>query len=277
MAHAATNADSIHCLRKSTGGDGAKLAQCATVDHAKIADCLFGDSPEYRAASQVVECATNASDASSFIANCSDIFIRDHKTREALACAAEAQGDKQRLASCAAATVLPPDLARYAGCAAASTGPTSFAICAAGPSMNEEWRIAAECAVQTGGNPGLFAGCTAGRLTLKELTQCISGGSCFGPDNTIVKAYTDALHDLLQGPGTGNEFRKALGKLREASGGANSVINNPGQLLGGEGSDVRQFVERPLGGEQSFLNKGARDAYRAVAQALQDTSVVSHK
>jgi hypothetical protein len=143
--------------------------------------------------------------------------------------------------------------------------------------MNEEWRIAAECAVQTGGNPGLFAGCTAGRLTLKELTQCISGGSCFGPDNTIVKAYTDALHDLLQGPGTGNEFRKALGKLREASGGANSVINNPGQLLGGEGSDVRQFVERPLGGEQSFLNKGARDAYRAVAQALQDTSVVSHK
>ena len=27
--------------------------------------------------------------------------------------------------------------------------------------MNEEWRIAAECAVQSGGNPVGFAGCTA--------------------------------------------------------------------------------------------------------------------
>jgi hypothetical protein len=67
--------------------------------------------------------------------------------------------------------------------------------------MNEEWRITAECAVETGGEPFSFAGCTAGRLTLKELTQCFSGGSCFGPNNTIVKYYADAFHDLLHGPG----------------------------------------------------------------------------
>ena len=83
--------------------------------------------------------------------------------------------------------------------------------------------------------------------------------------------------DLLQGPGSGNEFRKALGKLQEASGGANSVINNPGQLLGGEGSDVRQFVERPLGGDQSFLNKAARDSYNAVAKASQNTTATLKK
>jgi hypothetical protein len=277
VTHAITNAEAVACVGKSMGGDGARLAQCAAVDHAKIAECLFGDSPKYRTASEVMVCATNAHDTSSFIANCSDIFIKDQKTREALACAAESGGDKQKLAACAASSVLPPDLARYAACAAASQGPTSFAICAAGPIMNEEWRIAAECAVQTGGNPVGFAGCTAGRLTLKELTQCLSGGSCFGPNNTIVKAYTNAFNDLLHGPGQGNEYVKALHTLQDASGGPNSVINNPGQLLGGENSDVRQFVERPMGGENSVLNKGARDAYSAVEKGSQDAAAAAKK
>src|SRR3982074_539868 len=104
--------------------------------------------------------------------------------------------------------------------------------------MNEEWRIAAECAVQTGGNPAGFAGCTAGRLTLKELTGCFEGRSCFGPNNTIVKAYTDAFNDVLHGPGANNEIVVAFDKLKEATGGANSVINNPGQVLGGKDAAV---------------------------------------
>src|SRR6185437_8458221 len=124
--------------------------------------------------------------ASSLIENCSGGLL-DDKSRQTIGCIANAGEDRTQLASCAAGAVLPPDAARLVGCAASSEGPTSFALCAAGPSMNEEWRIAAECAVQTGGNPVGFAGCTAGRLTLKELTQCFSGGSCFGPNNTIVK------------------------------------------------------------------------------------------
>jgi hypothetical protein len=65
------------------------------------------------------------------------------------------------------------------------------------PGMNEEWRIAAECAVQTGGNPVGFAGCSAGRLTLKELENCFNGKGCFGPNNTIVVGLRNAFHDVL--------------------------------------------------------------------------------
>src|SRR5205823_10155839 len=64
------------------------------------------------------------------------------------------------------------DAARVVSCATTSSGATSFALCAAGPAMNEEWRIAAECAVETGGNPIGFAGCTATQLTINELTKC---------------------------------------------------------------------------------------------------------
>jgi hypothetical protein len=69
-------------------------------------------------------------------------------------------------------------------------------------------------ALSVGGNPVGFAGCTAGRLTIKELTQCFSGGSCFGPNNTIVKAYSNAFKDLLHGPGANNEIVVAFNSLK---------------------------------------------------------------
>jgi hypothetical protein len=236
--------------------------------------------PEYKAAAQVVACAQEGSDAGSLIANCSDSFIKDGKTRALLACTAKAGSDSEKLADCAASSVLPPEIARYATCAATSQGPTSFALCAAGPVMNEEWRIAAECAVQTGGNPVGFAGCTAGRLTLKELTQCFSGGSCFGPNNTIVKAYTNEFNDLLHGPGKNNDFVVALRNLENASGGPNSIINRPGQvlggdnsvfhkpgqILGGENSVANQFLRNPAGGEHSVPNEIANQAKKFIGQ-----------
>ena len=127
--------------------------------------------------------------------------------------------------------------------------------------------------MQSGGNPLGFAGCTAGRLTLKELTQCFTGGSCFGPNNTIVKTFSDAFNDLLHGPGENNEIVVVFRKLGELSGGPNSVINNPdqifgggnsifhnpGQILGGEHSAVREFLEKPLGGEHSVPNDFLRE------------------
>jgi len=105
--------------------------------------------------------------------------------------------------------------------------------------MNEEWRIAAECAVQSGGNPVSFAGCTAGRLTVRELTKCFTGEigkDCFGPNNTIVKTLNNAYSDLTQGPGENNEIVKAIRAVEEITGGPNSVINNPGQIWGGDNS-----------------------------------------
>jgi hypothetical protein len=276
----ADRTDSVGCFSNSMKGEEAKLAACAVGDQTKLASCIVGIRPEYKAAAQVVACAQGGRDAGSLVANCSDFLIKDEKARVALACVAKAGSDTQKLAGCAASSVFPPEIARYATCAATSQGPTSFALCAAGPVMNEEWRIAAECAVQTGGNPVGFAGCTAGRLTLKELTQCFSGGSCFGPNNTIVKAYTNAFNDLLHGPGANNEFVVALAKLESLSGGPNSVINNPdqlfggknslfhnpGQVLGGENSVANQILTKPFGGDYSVPNVIAKGGEHVIQE-----------
>jgi hypothetical protein len=259
----------VSCFSKSMNGDGAKLAACAVGDQSQLASCIIAIRPEYKTAAQVVMCAQGGRDPGSLVANCSDFLIKDEKVRAVLACAANAGSDSQKLAGCAASSVFPPEIARYATCAATSQGPTSFALCAAGPVMNEEWRIAAECAVQTGGNPVGFAGCTAGRLTLKELTQCLSGGSCFGPNNTIVKFYKNEFHDLLYGPGPNNDIVIALHNLETLSGGPHSVINDPdqvfgggnsifrkpGQILGGENSVANQILTKPFGGENSVINQ----------------------
>jgi peptidoglycan hydrolase-like protein with peptidoglycan-binding domain len=260
----------LGCFSQSSKGDAAELAACAVGDQAKMTSCIIGIRPEYKTVAQVVACAQGGRDAGSLVANCSDFLIKDEKTRAVLGCAAEAGSSSEKLAGCAASTVFPPEIARYASCAATSQGPTSFALCAAGPVMNEEWRIAAECAVQTGGNPVGFAGCTAGRLTLKELTQCFSGGSCFGKNNTIVKFYTNEFNDLLHGPGANNDIVVAWNKLKQdLSGGPNSVINNPdqllggnnslfhspGQILGGANSVANQILSKPLGGDRSAVNQ----------------------
>ena len=75
--------------------------------------------------------------------------------------------------------------------------------------------IAAECAVQTGGQPYAFAGCVATQLTIRELTKCFSSNfkDCFGPNNTIVVGLRNGFKDITEGPGANNEFVKALDGL----------------------------------------------------------------
>jgi hypothetical protein len=119
--------------------------------------------------------------------------------------------------------------------------------------MNEEWRIAAECAVQTGGNPVGFAGCTAGQLTMRELTKCFPDGDCFGPNNTIVMYFRSEFNDLLQGPGQNNDIVRAIQVIGELTGGSDSVINNPSQILGGSNS-VFNNPSQIWGGPNSVFN-----------------------
>jgi hypothetical protein len=141
-------------------------------------------------------------------------------------------------------------------CAANSTGATSFALCAAGPAMNEEWRTVAECAVETGGNPIGTGGCAAGRLTLRELTKCFTGTigkDCFGPNNTIVKDLTNAFNDVIHGPGQNNEIVKAVRAIGDLTGGPHSVINDPKQLTGGPNSMINN-PGQIWGGPNSVFN-----------------------
>jgi uncharacterized protein YecT (DUF1311 family) len=247
------------CVAPQLGGDTAKVAGCVTKpDQAAVAFCLLGDKPEVKTAERVYKCVSEKMDAASLMANCTEGLF-DQKTGQTLACISRSGNDQSQLVGCAAGAVLPPDAARLVGCATNSQGPTSFALCAAAPAMNEEWRIAAECAVESGGNPVGFAGCTAGRLTARELTKCFTGQvgkDCFGPNNTVVKTLTNAFNDLTQGPGKNNEVVKALNAIGELTGGSDSVINNPRQLLGGSNSMINN-PSQIWGGPSSVFNQAA--------------------
>lgn len=87
-----------------------------------------------------------------------------------------------------------------------STDVWGMAACYAGPKllegMNPESMIAAQCAVQSGGNPKLFAACTGGQLTIREIDKCFQHGiggknGCFGENNTIVKAFREAEDQII--------------------------------------------------------------------------------
>jgi hypothetical protein len=244
------------CILGKAGGDAGKIARCIKGPNVSGATaCILGNSPQAQAASDVYRCIEGGRDAAALIAGCTQRVL-DDKSRQTLSCISRAQDDRAQLAGCAASAVLPPEAARIVGCASNSAGPTSFALCAAGPQMNEEWRIAAECAVQSGGNPVSFTGCTAGRLTVRELTKCFSGQvgkDCFGPNNSIVVTLKNSFNDITHGPGENNEIVKAIRTVGEITGGPNSVINNPDQIFGGPDS-VFNNPKQILGGDHSVFN-----------------------
>lgn len=212
------DASELNCLSGLVSGDAAGIAKCAGAQNdAAATDCLLALDPKLQAAHAAYTCINNAEDGRTAVLSCADSLIPglDDKTRVTLGCVAKAS-NRSEIAACAAESVLPKDAARLIGCAASSQGVTDFAVCAAAPAVNEEWRIAAECAVQSGGQPYAFAGCTATRLTVRELTKCFNGQigkDCYGPNNTIVKYYTNAFKDLTQGPGQNNEVVKAIDAL----------------------------------------------------------------
>ncbi|MBZ9857073.1 hypothetical protein LB566_25095 [Mesorhizobium sp. CA13] len=273
MSGAKGDLEAFACLAENSGSDSKGIGRCILQsDRSAAAACLLGDKPEVQAFQNFYRCASNGRDPAYLVENCTEGLF-DSKTSQSLACALRAEGDKTALVACAAGAALPPDAARLVGCATSSQGATDFALCAAAPGMNEEWRTAAQCAVQSGGEPISFAGCTAGRLTLRELTKCFKGKigeDCFGRNNTIVAGVRNALHDLTQGPGKNNEVIKAIAALDDLTGGDNSVINNPGQILGGPNSLVRN-PGQIWGGDSSVFNQlagGKNSEVRKVLRAF---------
>lgn len=184
------------CLATLTGTEEGAMAACVAANTNDPLACV--DDPNVAKARQAIQCAQSAADAASLIENCA-ADVGDEKTRRAAACVVRANGDTSKMAECAAQALLPGEAGRLAGCLASSQGATSFALCAAAPSMNEEWRIAAECAVSSGGEPISFVSCTGGRLTVRELIKCVNGEigkDCFGPNNTIRVYYETTFNDM---------------------------------------------------------------------------------
>ena len=174
-------------------------------------------------------------------------------TRQALCIGAQAglPPDQARLISCAssadsyaagaaciAGPALGKDAARAVQCAADAQGsPAGTAICIAGPSMNAELRIAAECLASTGGEPMSFTSCAGGRLAVKELQQCISGGfksenGCFGENNEVVK-YFNAQEKVFRG----------VMKIAGLESAYDNVLNDIKSGKLGENNDARRVFE----------------------------------
>lgn len=222
------------CAAPHLGGPAGEVAACLAAQPASRRDparCVGAADPRLADAQKVYNCLSRGKDAAALISGCSE-GILDDKTRQAATCVASANGDRTALAACAGQAVLPGEAGRLVGCAASSQGPTSFGVCAVAPGMNEEFRIAAECAVSSGGEPISFASCTGGRLTIRELTKCIGGEvgkDCFGPNNTIRKYYETMFNDLTKGPGPNNDILVAVrtaGKALEDVGkGVEHVVN----------------------------------------------------
>jgi hypothetical protein len=170
------------------------------------------------------------------------------RERAVVSCAGSANGDKGKFAGCAAEALLGGQMSREQQvalrCAAESGGSADVALGCAGANMfnlqmTPEQQIAVQCVVASGGTPAPAAGCMASRLTIRELTKCMTDGvggkGCFGDSNDLV--------------GKNGWVRKTMGQI---AGGPNSLINNPDQIWGGDNS----FARNPgqiFGGDNSFV------------------------
>ncbi len=80
---------------------------------------------------------------------------------------------------------------------------------------------------------------TAGRLTVRELTKCLTGQDCFGPNNELVKAFNTVANDLTHGLGENNEIARAT---RPVVQGVEHLANEAGKVA----QDVVQKATQPL-------------------------------
>lgn len=120
-------------------------------------------------------------------------------------CYAENGTDWSAYPICMAGQQLDPNIQRLISCSQqmAASGQVNYwalGTCAFGPQIlakldpNPEAMIAIQCAVQSGGEPEVFVGCTAGQLAVRELDKCLEHGigtdeGCFGPNNSLSNAY----------------------------------------------------------------------------------------
>jgi hypothetical protein len=237
-------------------GEQRAVFDCAisAVDVASFATCAAPNASIKISDDQriLVRCALSSNGDEADFATCAgSTFLQrglGERERAVLACAANSHGDSGDFAGCAANKLLPANLSREqqiaVRCAVESGGdPGTFGGCAAANmfslQLNPEQQIAVQCVVGTGGAPPAAAGCIASRLTLRELTKCLSDGiggkGCFGDSNDLV--------------GKDGFMGRTLAQI---AGGPNSLINNPGQIWGGDNS----FVRNPgqiFGGPNSFV------------------------
>lgn len=253
-----TSASFVACAApRFLPGEQRAVLDCAisSSDATSFAECAAPNAGIKMSDDQriLARCALSSNgDTESFASCAGPAFLQQNlgpEEQAVLACAANAGGESSKFAACAANKLLGSNLSREQQvalrCAAESGGDIgAFGGCAAASmfnmQLNPEQQIAVQCVVGTGGNPPAAAGCMASRLTLRELTKCLTDGvggkGCFGDTNDLV--------------GRDGFVRRTLDQI---AGGPNSVINNPDQIWGGDNSFVRN-PDQIFGGSNSFVH-----------------------
>ena len=211
-ANAGNQATAAACIAKQLyGPETAKLLECAGSATA-AAECagrkLLGTQEQ-----KYLNCAVGSQGSAQNLATCLGSSAMGSRERKLLACATSA-GSNEEAVACAAGEYMGKNEQMYLNCAVQNQFQMAGTVaCALSQQidMNAEMQIAVGCAMTSGGEPMVFATCTAGQLSAKELEKCWAHGiatdqGCFGPNNSIRKFY-DSIND---------EMKKILGANSEA-------------------------------------------------------------
>lgn len=218
----------------------ALLDQCADVLSKK-----FGDGVKKAAAAYA--CYEKHRDNVNAAMACAAAPHLSGKAAQQLACASK--GSSAQVALCLAGPKLPGQTGAFVACAVESKSTTGGLGCAAKVAfpqvfkgMNKEWQAVAECAATTAGEPNSMATCVGTRLLMNEISACLKGGigrsGCFGPNNTIVKFWTNYWRAILKpSMGRNNEFRRFLRSVDK------DVLQPVGDFVSGAGRALGDFAK----------------------------------
>jgi hypothetical protein len=165
-------------------------------------------------------------------------------------CAQRHSGDARAIAGCVGLPVLPPQGQRLAACVAVN--PQNFwgaALCAGGHELTPEQTVFANCAVATGLQPRGMVVCIGGQRTMDELQRCltvaVARDRCFGDTDDATQHACDAWRGV-GAESVANQPAQILGGASSAfhnpgrlAAGPNSAVDNPGELAGGPNAVAR--------------------------------------
>jgi tetratricopeptide (TPR) repeat protein len=142
-----------------------------------------------------------------------DLIDRYNNFRTLQECAVRKE-DKRAVAQCLGQQVLGQNESYYLNCIASNRNLGSATVCAVGKDLTPEQQVALSCAVSSGGQAGVFAGCTGGQLLKRELEKCwekgfATEGGCFGKNNEYVKFIRDLDEQAKQLMGENSAAYKA--------------------------------------------------------------------
>ncbi|MBL1222964.1 hypothetical protein JET18_19075 [Chryseobacterium sp. L7] len=248
------------CYDQSIGFNGA-------LDRQKFGDCMVANMAGKKE-NEIYNCVKNASTPEEQALCLVGTMGGTNEKRisaSLLKCYKQYGNDYSKYPLCLAGESSDPELQRLLSCVQqqGQYGQVSFmntAVCygAGKLNLNTEAQIVVQCAVTSGGQPYVFAGCAGGQLMARELDKCFTDGvggdsGCFGknndivkglnkigselqnqfgPTNDIVRTWNTTVHDIQYGPGKNHEAVK--------------ILTNVGNELGKAGNNIGKEIKKVL-------------------------------